>query len=103
LAGCSDQSTTAAPELEHHRSLEAIASLLERLAARQPLLLALEDLQHAGTSTLEAVHFLSRRPATSRLLVVTAVLSKRGADALKVLGGLGRTIELGPLSAAVVQ
>src|SRR4029450_1686545 len=33
----------ATPELEHHRSLEAIAALLERLAAHQPLLLVLED------------------------------------------------------------
>jgi DNA-binding SARP family transcriptional activator len=92
----------AAPELEHHRSLEAIAALLEGLAARQPLLLVLEDLQHASTSTLEAMHFLPRRLATARLLVVATVSSERGAEALEALAGLGRTIELGPLSAAEV-
>jgi tetratricopeptide (TPR) repeat protein len=89
----------AAPELEHHRSLEAIAALLERLAARQPLLLVLEDLQHASASTLEAVHFLPRRLATARLLVVVTVSSERGAEALEALAGLGRRIQLGPLSA----
>jgi DNA-binding SARP family transcriptional activator/energy-coupling factor transporter ATP-binding protein EcfA2 len=92
----------AAPELEHHRSLEATTALLERLAARQPLLLVLEDLQYAGTSTMEAVHFLSRRLATSRLLVVATVSSERGADALEALGDVGRMIELGPLSAVEV-
>jgi DNA-binding SARP family transcriptional activator/energy-coupling factor transporter ATP-binding protein EcfA2 len=92
----------AAPELEHHRALEATTALLERLAARQPLLLMLEDLQHAGTSTLEAVHFLSRRLATSRMLLAATVSSERSAEALAALGDLGRTIELGPLSAAEV-
>jgi DNA-binding SARP family transcriptional activator len=92
----------AAPELEHHRSLEAIAALLERLAAHQPLLLALEDLQYAGSSTLEAVHFLARRLGATRLLVVAAVSSERGAEALAALSELGRTIEVGPLSAAEV-
>jgi DNA-binding SARP family transcriptional activator/tetratricopeptide (TPR) repeat protein len=92
----------AAPELEHHRSLEAIAVLLERLAARQPLLLWLEDLQHAGASTVEAVHFLSRRLATSRLLLVATVTSDSGAEARSALGEAGRTIELGPLSASEV-
>jgi DNA-binding SARP family transcriptional activator len=92
----------AGPELEHHRSLEATGALLERLAARQPLLLVLEDLHHSGTSTLEAVHFLSRRLATSRLLVVATVSTERGADALEVLAELGRTIQLGPLSAPEV-
>ena len=92
----------AAPELEHHRSLEAIAALLERLSARQPLLLLLEDLHHASTSTLEAVHFLPRRLATARLLVVATVSSERGAEALAALAELGRTIQLGPLSATEV-
>jgi DNA-binding SARP family transcriptional activator/energy-coupling factor transporter ATP-binding protein EcfA2 len=93
----------AAPELEHHRSLEAIAALLERLAAHQPLLLSLEDLQHAGSSTLEAVHFLVRRLGAARLLVVAAVSSERGAEALAALGDLGSTVELGPLSAPDVD
>jgi DNA-binding SARP family transcriptional activator/energy-coupling factor transporter ATP-binding protein EcfA2 len=92
----------AAPELEHHRSLEAIAALLGRLAARQPLLLVLEDLQHAGASTLEAVHFLVRRLGATRLLVVATVSNERGAEALAALAELGRTVELGPLSAPEV-
>ncbi|HJU02636.1 MAG TPA: BTAD domain-containing putative transcriptional regulator [Actinomycetes bacterium] len=92
----------AAPELEHHRSLEAIAALLERLAARQPLQLVLEDLQHASVSTLEAVHFLRRRLATARLLIAATVSRDHGAEALEALAEVGRMIELGPLSAADV-
>jgi DNA-binding SARP family transcriptional activator len=92
----------AAPELERHRSLEAIAALLERLAARQPLLLVLEDLQHASVSTLEAVHFLRRRLATARLLIAATVSRDRGAEALEALAEVGRTIELSPLPAADV-
>jgi DNA-binding SARP family transcriptional activator len=92
----------ATPELEHHRSLEAIAALLERLAAHQPLLLVLEDIQHAGVSTLEAVHFLRRRLATARLLVTATVSNDRDAEALEALAEVGRTIELGPLSAVDV-
>src|SRR4029453_8871378 len=92
----------AGPELEHHRSLEAIAVLLERLAARQPLLLWLEDLQHASASMVEAVHFLPRRLPTTRLLLVATVTSDSGAEALSALGEVGRTIELGPLSASEV-
>ncbi|HEV8166586.1 MAG TPA: AAA family ATPase, partial [Actinomycetota bacterium] len=92
----------AGPELEHRRSLEAIAVLLERLAARQPLLLWLEDLQHASASTVEAVHFLPRRLPTTRLLLVATVASDSDAEALPALGEAGRMIELGPLSAPEV-
>src|SRR4029453_8336753 len=72
------------------------------LPAPPPLLLVLEDRQHASTSTLEAMHFLPRRLATARLLVAATVSSERGAEALEALAGLGRTIQLGPLSAAEV-
>jgi tetratricopeptide (TPR) repeat protein len=40
--------------------------------------------------------------ATARLLVVATVSSERGVEALEALAGLGRTIQLGPLSAAEV-
>ena len=76
--------------------------MLERLAARQPLLLVLEDLQHASVSTLEAVHFLRRRLATARVLIAATVSPDRGTEALGALAEVGRRIELGPLSAADV-
>jgi tetratricopeptide (TPR) repeat protein len=87
----------AAPELERRRSFEAVTALLRGLAAQQPLLLAVDDLHQAGASTLELLHFLVRRLAGDRLLVVATVRAEEGAEALAALAGAGRVLELGPL------
>src|SRR4029453_8281972 len=52
--------------------------------------------------TVEAFHFLARRLPTTRLLLVATITSDSGAEALSALGEVGRTIELGPLSASEV-
>ncbi len=52
---------------------ESVARLLEQLAARQPLMLVLEDLHWADEMSLRLLAFVSRRiPALSGVLVVTA-------------------------------
>lgn len=91
-----------APELERRRSFEAVASLLQRLARRQPVLLLLDDLHQAGASTLEALHFLFRRMATDRFLAVATVRAEESGEVLGQLGELARVIELGPLTETAV-
>jgi tetratricopeptide (TPR) repeat protein len=55
------------------RLFEGMAQLLERLAARQPVLLVLEDLHWADEMTLRLLAFVTRRiPPWRLLLVVTA-------------------------------
>jgi AAA ATPase domain len=90
----------APAELERRRSFEAVTAFVRGLAAQQPLLLALDDLHQAGASTLELLHFLLRRLAGDRLLVVATVRAEEGADALAALADVGRVLELGPLPAA---
>ena len=51
----------ASPELEHRRSLEAVTEVVARLAQRRPMALVIEDLEHAGASTLEALRFMAGR------------------------------------------
>ncbi|MEA2972326.1 MAG: hypothetical protein QOG82_784 [Actinomycetota bacterium] len=94
----------AGPELEHRRSLEAVTEFVARLAQRQPVLLLLEDLEHAGASTLEALRFMAGRLAHERLLVVVTLRPEEAREAMETLEHLGREIRLGPLpQAAVVQ
>ncbi|GAA1277000.1 hypothetical protein GCM10009609_45120 [Pseudonocardia aurantiaca] len=57
-------------EIEHLRNLEAITEFFLRTAEHQPLLLVVEDMQNAGQSTVEALHFLASRLSSARLLTV---------------------------------
>ena len=52
---------------------ESVAGLIEQVAARQPLLLVLEDVHWADEMSLRLLAFVSRRiPAWTALLIVTA-------------------------------
>ncbi|HZO67545.1 MAG TPA: AAA family ATPase [Kribbellaceae bacterium] len=62
----------AGAEIEHRRSLEALAGFFSRAGEGQPLLLAVDDTQYAGQSTVEALHFLASRLSERRVLVVVA-------------------------------
>ena len=93
----------AAPELEHRRSLEAVTGFLQRLAREQPLLLVVDDLQHGGESTLEALHFLLDRLTTEPLLVLATVVSDRVADVLTLLGAGATEVALEPFGLAGIQ
>ncbi|MHA6796217.1 ATP-binding protein [Pseudonocardia bannensis] len=89
----------AGPELEHRRSLDALAGFFVRLSARQPVLLVVEDMQHAGRSTVEALHLLAMHWEGSRSMVV---LTERTSEDPPVTGSLrdvAEWFELGPLSA----
>lgn len=70
-----DASLTARgdPEELRTRLLWNFAQFLGRLAARQPLLLVLDNLQSADRSSIELLHFTARQVAGARLLIVGTI------------------------------
>ncbi|MDN5858627.1 MAG: AAA family ATPase [Pseudonocardia sp.] len=93
----------AAPEVEHRRSVDAVSGFLARLGARAPVLLVIEDLQHAGQSTVEALHALAAHQhsgyRTMLLLTERTDEDPVVADQLRDLAAL---VPLGPLTRADV-
>lgn len=87
------------PEQAKRRHFEAIVALLARLAAKQPLLLLLEDLHWADPTSLELLELLPRRLATARILVVgTARSDEPDCGAPRPLAELRRARSLIELS-----
>jgi predicted ATPase len=94
--------------LEQLQLFDAIGSLLLRLSEHAPLLLVLEDLHWADTSTRELVAFLHQTLRTGRLLLVASYRSDelhRRHPLWLWLAEFGRRpgvarLELGPLSRA---
>ena len=88
-------------ELEHRRSLEAVTSFLQRLSREQPVLLLLDDLHHAGESTVGVLHFLLERLTNEPILVIVTAASDKVQD-LPHLGADVVEVALGPLSPVAV-
>lgn len=89
-----------APELEHRRSLEAVTEVVARMAQRRPTLLVIEDIEHAGASTLEALRFMAGRLGDERVMIVVTVRPEEGREAVETLEHAGREIVLQPFSEA---
>ena len=89
---------------ERHRTLGAMRALLEALAARRPVVLALDDLHWADDASLELVSHLIRRPPRAPVLLAVAyrplLLAEVAgrARAAFLAGAADELIELGPLS-----
>ncbi len=92
----------AGPEVEHRRSLDAVAEFVARAGARRPLLLVVEDMQHAGQSTVEALHVITGHWAGSRCMVVLTERTSEDDAVTAPLRDVGSRLELGPLSRADV-
>ncbi|MFC5829477.1 AAA family ATPase [Nonomuraea insulae] len=88
--------------MERRYAFEAVAAFTRALAAREPVLLVLDDLHAAGPATVELVHYLARRVSEVRLLVLaTTLTSEYGvADALR---GVSEVLRPGPLTRAAVR
>jgi DNA-binding SARP family transcriptional activator len=93
---------------DHVRLFEAFAQLIGHLAARQPLLLVLEDLHWADEMSLRLLSFVGRRAREWRVLVIATLREEELMDApllRQVLTELrrerhAREVRLAPLSRA---
>ncbi|MDX6719569.1 MAG: hypothetical protein QOJ63_1823 [Solirubrobacteraceae bacterium] len=66
------QQRASALQNERYQAHRAVRLLLERLAARRPVVVALDDLHWADDASLELVAHLLRRPVRGSLLVAVA-------------------------------
>jgi DNA-binding SARP family transcriptional activator len=91
------------PAMERRRSFEAVTAFLAGLAERAPVLLVVDDLQYAGQSTAEFIHYLGRHMQGSRLLVVVTVRAEHDQQAGAALASVATRLELGPLGPTAVE
>jgi len=91
------------PDMERRRSFQAVRAFLSGLADRNPVLLIVDDLQYAGQSTIEFIHYLSRHLSGSRLLVVVTVRAEHDPVIGSALASVATRLEVGPLQAAPGQ
>jgi DNA-binding SARP family transcriptional activator/tetratricopeptide (TPR) repeat protein len=90
-------------DMQRRRTFHSVLGFLRELAARNPVLLVLDDLQYAGQSTIEFVHYLGRNAGRSRLLVAATVRAENDAETSAALTAVASRVEVGPLGAAAVQ
>jgi hypothetical protein len=89
--------------MERRRAFEAVTAFLRGLAARSPVLLVVDDLQYAGQSTVELLHYLGRHVPGSRLLTVATVRAENDAELGAALAPVARRVEVGPLGPEAVR
>ncbi|HEX6522434.1 MAG TPA: AAA family ATPase [Streptosporangiaceae bacterium] len=92
----------AGPDMERRRCFDAVTAFLSGLAGRNPVLLVVDDLQYAGQSTVEFVHYLARHLSGARLLVVVTVRAEHDEQIGAALAPVATRLEVGPLSPAAV-
>jgi tetratricopeptide (TPR) repeat protein len=89
---------------ERFRSYYAVRELLERLAAKQPLVLVLDDLHWADGASIELVAYLLRRPPEARVILAGSFRTGQAGPALLAAidagdrAGRVERLELGPLA-----
>ncbi len=93
----------ASLEIERRRAFEAIRAFLGALAERHPVLVLVDDLQYAGQSTIEFMHFLARQAAGSRMLVTVTVRAENDAQIGTALAPVASRVEVGPLAPEAVR
>ena len=90
------------PAVERSQSFAAVTGFLRRLARGGPILLAVDDLQRAGRSTVELLHYLARHLGSAQVLLAAAARTGEGEDVVDLLRDVGTTGPLGPLPVAAV-
>jgi predicted ATPase len=81
---------------------DAITGMLHAMAAREPVLLVVDDLQYAGRATVDLLKRAAAGTGT-RLLVVATARPTEGAAALEALADVATRLDLGPLPVAAVR
>ena len=87
----------AAADVDRSQTFAEIARFLHGLALEGAVLLVIDDLQRAGRSTLELLHYLARHLERDPVLLAAAVRAGENADAVDLLGDVATTLPLGPL------
>ena len=82
---------------ERFRAHHAVRELVERLAARQPVVMAFDDIHWSDGASLELLEYLLRRPTQAAVLGVIAYRSGQVSSAVS------STVEEGARSGQVVQ
>lgn len=88
---------SAGEGVERSQSFAAITQFLRGLARDGPILVAVDDLQRAGRSTVELLHYLARHLGREQVLLAAAARTGEGDDALELLRDVATTVTLGPL------
>jgi ATP/maltotriose-dependent transcriptional regulator MalT len=100
LAEAPEQPTEA---VERFRAHMAVNEMIERLAARQPVLLLLDDLHWADPASIEQAGYVLRRPPEAPVMIVGSFRAGQADPALvtavegAVREGRVEILELGPL------
>ncbi len=84
---------------ERYRSHRAVRALLEGLAARQPLVLVIDDAHWADSASVELLSHLVRHPTRAPLLLAIGLRPAPAPERLRAELGAAQRIELGPLGA----
>jgi DNA-binding SARP family transcriptional activator/tetratricopeptide (TPR) repeat protein len=92
----------AMPEVELRRAFEGVTAMLLGLTEQRTVLLVLDDLQNAGQTTVDLLHYLARHVATARLLVLATIRAEEGAATIDAFTEVAGLVELGPLPADAV-
>lgn len=106
LGGAVDYPASATERFRVHY---AVRELLERLAARRPIVLVLDDLHWADGASFELIAYLLRHPPQAEVMVATALRPVRGdPNVMRTIAGIQRSdavhnVELGPLSLEAVE
>lgn len=78
------------PDQERFRLHDAVAGFLQRVAARRPLVVVLEDIQHAGASSLELLALVATAITDLGLLLVATFRPADAGPATPAGSTLGR-------------
>ena len=94
---------------ERFRVHHAVRDLLERLAARRPILLVLDDLHWADGASLELIAYMLRHPPQAEVMVAMALRPGHGdPNIFRTIGNIQRSgavhnLELRPLPLESVE